>query len=94
MEEEQIDDIYLTMLGQLCHGPYVGKIENLYRDGGPGDVLYGEVYDTKNRLVRKLGGLDEDEDVEYIINTMMKIAQIEAYEMFRCGWRLAKENKE
>lgn len=93
MTQEQVEDIYLTMLGQLLNSPWVDLVNNLYEEGSQCERLYGEMFDANVRLVARLGAIDEDEDVEIIINALLEIAKLQSYEMFRCGLELGKAHR-
>ena len=91
LTEKNMEDIYLTMIGQLVAGPWEDKVQNLFGPGMPCDRLYNRVYDLKIRLNKRLGVFDEDPDVELMIDTLLEIGEIQSYEMLLCGWNLAKE---
>lgn len=60
------------------------KIKSEFCEGSECDKLYGEVYDAKMRLNKRLNE-DEDDDVETIINSMLDICRIIGCKMYHYG---------
>ncbi|MBR5570881.1 MAG: hypothetical protein IKW10_08345 [Oscillospiraceae bacterium] len=94
MRDTQIQEILLALQGELIDHPWKDIVPNLFAEGMPCAELYEAVYDANCRLCKRLGDLEEDEDVETIISNLLKIAEMQSIEMFRCGWKFAKENIE
>ena len=94
MRDAQIQEILLALQGDLIDHPWKDSVPNLFAEGMPCAELYEEVYNANCRLCKRLGDLEEDEDVETIVANLLKIAQIQSIAMFRCGWKFAKENIE
>ncbi len=94
MSDKEIEEILFAMQGMLKVNPWEGTVPNIFADGMPCAELYEEVYNANRRICERLGDVDEDEDVELIVSNLLRIADIQSAEMFRCGWKFAKENTE
>ena len=94
MDENEIENIYLTMQGDFPNSPPEEQVVNLYADGNVCDILYGEMFDAKLRVMEKLGNMDEDSDLEEMIYVLTQIARVEAFEMFRYGWKLGRKEEQ
>ena len=94
MPVEEIEEILLAMQGESNYQLQGDRVPNIFAEGMPCEQLYEEVYNANRRLCERLGGLDEDKDVELIVFNLLKIADIQSIEMFRCGWKFAKEGIE
>ena len=94
MRDAQIQEILLALQGDRIDHPWKDIVPNLFAEGTLCTELYEAVYDANCRLCKRLGDLDEDEDVETIVSNLLQIAQLQSIEMFRCGWKFAKENIE
>ena len=70
--------------------PWDIQIPDFYGDGSQADQLYKEAYDAKLRVGRRLGTFRDDEDLELIMDNMIRIGWAESKEKFRIGWELAK----
>ncbi len=82
--------IYDIMSGQYNLSLYPVKeaslVENEFAEGKRCEVLYGSVYDANRRVCERLG-VDEDEDIEEIINSMYEMARIMCMKTFDYGMR-------
>lgn len=71
--------IYNLMTGlynlQAVQIPESVIVEDEFQEGNPCEVLYGRMYDARERLCERLG-VEEDKDIEAIINSMEGIARI------------------
>lgn len=59
-------------------------VVNAFADGLPCAKLYGDVYNAKCRLEERLG-VEEDEDVGIIINSLLEIAERLSMKMYEYG---------
>ena len=92
MTKKWIDDIYMTLQGELIPEAAVPGVENLFEEGKPCYVHYGNMLRAYERLCQRLGENEDDPDVEIIISSFMAITNILAKRMFAYGALLG--NKE
>lgn len=85
MERNFEGDVYATLLGQLEKGFEVPGIENLFAPGKPCMQRYSDMLDAYERLRKRLGVAEEDEDVEIIINALLDNQEALCLAMFRYG---------
>ena len=90
MERQLKDRIYDTLNGANMMGDYVEGVENLFAPGEDCEVLYSRVMDAYERLCRRLGVQEEDEDVEIIIGCMMDIERRLSCAMYDYGAKFAE----
>ena len=92
MSEEQIRDVYETLIGVRVEAYRVSGVENLYEPGSPCAIAYENMLDAYSRLRERLGITgDDDENVETIINSLMDIEQIVSLKMFEYGRKITLE---
>ncbi len=84
MDEEYMDWIYASVMGNLVPGYECQKVENLFETGKPCANLYRDAIEAYWRLCERLG-VDEDGDGEIIINSLLNITRRVAFQMFECG---------
>ncbi len=84
MNSEVVDTVYDLLIGESAPGAGNPIVENLFAEGRTCERLYGEVYDANLRLCEKLG-VQEDEDVETIINSLLRISRLLGRKMFLYG---------
>ena len=89
MNTEKIENIYLTLIGQMEDAFCVPGVENLFAEGSECDCSYTQMLDAYGRLRERLGVDDEDADVEQIINALRKIEKIISMRMFEYGMNFA-----
>ena len=88
MKQYLAEDVYLTLCGEVHNAYAVPGVENAYADGSECDRLYNELCDAYDRLRRRLGITDEDEDIEIIIGNLMSIQSILCQKMYFYGQSL------
>ena len=93
MKLDFIDEVYYSLTGDLCEEYRVPKVEDLYAQGAPCDLLYREMRDAYERLLDRLGCIDDDEDLDIMVDTMTSICKITSYAMYRCGEKFAALRK-
>ena len=94
MTEEQILDVYETLIGVRAAAYRVPGVENLYEPGSPCAIGYENMLDAYARLRERLGITgDDDEDVETIINSLMDIEKIVSLKMFEYGRKMGLAEK-
>ena len=93
MNEKQIDDIYYTLIGTMQEQFRVPGVENLFAEGGECMNCYSDMHAAYERLCERLGVIDEDEDVEDIINSLMRIERIVSMKMFEYGMKFASNDQ-
>ncbi len=79
-----MDWIYASVMGSLIPGYACKKVENLFDTGKPCEKLYRDAMEANWRLCERLG-VDEDDDGEILINSLLEITKRVAYKMFECG---------
>ena len=89
MDTEKIENIYLTLIGQMDDAFCVAGVENLFKEGSECDCAYSQMLDAYARLREWLGVENEDADVEQIINALRKIEKIISMKMFEYGMNFA-----
>ena len=84
------EQVYDCLLGQIVSEKALDWVENIYTDGSEYDRNYAAVLAAYRRLCRRLGVNEEDDDVETIINAMLRNEEIIALKMFESGVRYGK----
>ena len=74
-----------TLHGQLRERYRIPGVVNAFAEGSVCSKAYEEMYAAYSRLCTRLGVIDEDDDVEIIINSLMTIEEEIAYYMYRYG---------
>lgn len=90
MLQYSIEDIYMTLCGEIEEANAVPGVENAYADGSQCDRLYTDIYQAYQRLCQRLGVEDEDADVEIIIDSLCRIQEILCEKMFHYGATITK----
>ena len=91
----QFDNYYGTVLGELLPEYSVPGVENAFRQGSSCDLEYEQILQARQRLYQRLGVEEEDEDMEIIFNSFLRIQNEIAEIMFRLGMRHGEhENQE
>ena len=93
MSEKQVEDIYFTLTGTMQEQFRVPGVENLFAEGSDCMNCYSEMHAAYERLCDRLGVVDEDEDVEIIIDSLMCIERKVSTKMFEYGMKFALDNK-
>ncbi len=93
MNEKQIEDIYYTLIGTMQEKFRVPGVENLFAEGSYCMNSYGEMLAAYERLCNRLGVVDEDEDVEIIIDSLITIERKVSIKMFEYGMKFAANNQ-
>ena len=66
-------------------------IENLYESGSECEGLYARMLEAYQRLCIRLGGEDEDADVEIIISSLRAIERVISFIMYEYGSRFGMD---
>lgn len=90
MGERLIEEVYDTLKVVLISQARVEGVENAFEAGGECERAYGRMLDAYERLCQRLGVVDEDDDVEIIIRSLMEIEGILSRKMFAYGVQFAK----
>lgn len=94
MEFDFIEQVYLTLTGDLPEELGVPGVEDLFADGKPCDRHYTQMWEAYMRLIDRLGGRDYDDDGEIMINSLLAICEKVGYAMYRCGAMFGNQEKE
>lgn len=78
-----VEDIYMTLCGEIEGEHAVLGVENAYESGSECDRLYNEAMDAYERLRNRLEECDEDPDAEIIIGNLLSIQHILCQKMFQ-----------
>ena len=85
MTPEMLDDIYDTLIGQMVPGAEVPGFPNLFAEGTKCDLLLGEIYAARDRLLDRLEIDDEDRDLEIMLSRFEQLMRIVAQKTFLYG---------
>lgn len=83
MKQEWIGAVYDTLCGNRID-PIFG-VENAFKEGEVCERCYSNVMEAYQRICTRLGQGEEDEDVEIIIDSLLKIAKVLSYKMYEYG---------
>ena len=81
----EFEAIYDSLRGLLLPEYAAAGVENAFQEGSLCDTAYKEMLDAYERLLDRLGVKDEDEDVEIIISSLLRIQDHLAQRMFVLG---------
>ena len=81
--------VYETLSGFLEDEYAVAGVHNAFEDGSLCSELYGKMLAAYSRLCDRLSVVDEDNDVEEIINSLLEICRILSLDMFTYGVKFA-----
>lgn len=84
------EQVYGFLFGDLIPSYTLPWVENIFEPGKPCHEAYGEMLRAYERLCERLGEADEDQDVEIIINSLLRYSKIRAKEMFKYGMQYQK----
>lgn len=91
MDREFAEWIYDSLMGSLTDVCRCREVEDLFEEGKPCEVLYGQMLDAYWRLCERLEEEAEaDDDGEIMINAMLDIMRIVGLKMFECGQKFSK----
>jgi len=76
------EQVYYSMTGSLVDP--IPEVENIFEQGKVFEVLYGRVLSARLRLDKRLG-VQEDEDVEIIIDSLLRLQWEVASRMYDYG---------
>ncbi len=77
------EEVYYSLSGMLIDP--LDDVENLFEDGKPCEQWYSDMYDAYMRICERLDVQDEDDDVEIIISSLLRIQEKIAYRMYHYG---------
>ena len=80
-----LEDVYLTLCGELVEEACVPGVENAFSPGSLCDREYRKLRLAYDRLLQRLGEKGEDSDVEIMIGSMLIIQQELCTRMFLLG---------
>ncbi len=81
--------VYESLQGTLCH-PHP-DVKNLFGAGMPCERWYAEMLDAYLRICNRLGGDEEDDDVEVIITSLLRIQREIALQMYQYGVKFKEQ---
>lgn len=76
ISKEEFDTLWLRLNGQISDQ---GDVPNLFAEGEPCDVLYGQVTNARLRLAQRTGIDFEDHDLMEIIQSLEEIGRLCAF---------------
>lgn len=91
---DMAERVYETLLCVLEKQYYVPWAEPVFVPGNPCFESYCDMHKAYERLLRRLGAVDEDPDAEEMIDCLLEHGRLLAMEMFRCGMIYQKMQKE
>ena len=91
MDTEFAEWIYDSVMGSLINECRYDEVENLFEEGKPCEILYGQMLDAYWRLCVRLGeAMGETDEGEIMINSLLAITKIVGIKMFQYGQRFPK----
>ena len=90
MKFQRADAIYELLTGERVPGPDDPAVENLFAEGELCEALYNDVYEANLRLCERLK-VQEDQDVEIIINNLLRISKLLGRRMFYYGTKFTPD---
>ena len=87
MNQEQIHDVYETLIGVRGKEDQVPGVENAFAPGTYCDQRYADLIRHRQRLWDRLG-CEDDEDLEEILCAMESIQRELCFKMFEYGRKL------
>lgn len=93
MDREFAEWIYDSLMGSLTDTCRCKEVEDLFEEGKPCEVLYGQMLAAYWRLCERLGEaeVEADDDGEIMINAMLDIIKIIGMKMFEYGQRFHEQ---
>ena len=92
---QDFDAFYESLLGLRTGDAALPGVENAFRQGSSCDLEYEQILQARQRLYQRLGVEEEDEDMEIIFNSFLRIQNEIAEIMFHLGMRHGEhENQE
>ena len=88
MHDEFINDIYLTLQGLLTPEAAVPGVPDLFAPGSPCEQEYASLQEACQRICARLG-VEEDQDLNRILDSLENIQAALCREMFRLGMERA-----
>lgn len=85
MNDEIVDNVYYSLLGEQIPEAALPWVENAFAKGSSCDLAYQEMLAAYERLRKRLGVEEEDEDTEIIIGSMLEIQRLLCLKMFELG---------
>lgn len=82
--------VYDTLCGNLVESAQIPGVENLFSDNAPCQISYERMLDAYARIRERLNCGDEDQDVEVIINELLRIGKLTGLKMFEYGARFGR----
>lgn len=95
MNAKLLDDIYLSLTGQLIPDVAVPWVPNMFAPYGFCEREYTKMRDAYERLCARLGVDidDEDDDLNCMVNALENIQEAYCKEMFRLGMAYAQNTR-
>lgn len=90
-KSELTEWVYDTIMGNLVQECSCSGVENLFAEGKRCADLYAQMLEAYWRLCERLS-VQEDDDGEIMINSMMEIMRIVAYKMYEYGQTHAQDS--
>ena len=79
------DEVYQTVMGMLRKELLLPDVENAFEIGGYCDQEYSRMRHAYERLLDRLGVVDEDPDLDIMVETLENITRYVSKVMFEYG---------
>lgn len=94
MEKDFVEDVYNTLCGLLEEPYQVPGVKDLFAQGHPCEKNYSLMREAYERLTDRLGVVDEDEDLEIMVDSLLQICHDVGIGMYHYGQVFAQGGKE
>ena len=85
MEESFMERVHTSLRGGYVKEYEVAGVENIFEKEAIGAKLYANAMDAYQRVCDRLGVIDEDDDLEIIVNSLLELEAEMSYRMYRYG---------
>lgn len=92
-EDSIQNQVYETLTGSLAPVYQLPWVEDIFVPGHPCFETYSRMMDAYERLLVRLNEQEEDEDIEIIVDSLLRHGKIIALEMFRYGRKYERMQK-
>lgn len=86
MAETFAEWVYDSLTDVLREDYRIAEVENAFEPGKPCEQMYADVYEAYKKICNKYG-VEYDDDVEMIINTLLNLSREVGCKMYAYGVR-------